>query len=50
MRLMGLMPIYQMPNTSKAEKSHKAYPYWLRGQRVGRPDQAWAAAITYLPK
>ena len=27
MRLMGLMPIYQKPNTSKAAKGHKVRPY-----------------------
>nr|WP_287259476.1 IS3 family transposase [Thioclava sp.] len=49
MRLMGLMPIYQKPNTSKAAKGHKTYPYLLRGLRVTRPNQVWAADITYLP-
>ncbi|MCV6598301.1 MAG: IS3 family transposase [Mangrovicoccus sp.] len=49
MRLMGLMPIYQKPNTSKAAKGHKSYPYLLRGLRVTRPNQVWAADITYLP-
>ncbi|MCI5109764.1 MAG: DDE-type integrase/transposase/recombinase [Marivita sp.] len=49
MRLMGLMPIYQKPNTSKAAKGHKIYPYLLRGQRITRPNQVWAADITYLP-
>lgn len=49
MRLMGLMPIYQKPNTSKAAKGHKTYPYLLRGLRVERPNQVWAADITYLP-
>ncbi|WP_425046779.1 IS3 family transposase [Primorskyibacter sp. S87] len=49
MRLMGLMPIYQKPNTSKAAKGHKIYPYLLRGLRVERPNQVWAADITYLP-
>jgi putative transposase len=49
MRLMGLMPIYQKPNTSKPAKGHKAYPYLLRGLRVERPNQVWCADITYLP-
>nr|WP_253279970.1 IS3 family transposase [Phaeobacter sp. 11ANDIMAR09] len=49
MRLMSLMPIYQKPNTSKAAKGHKTYPYLLRGLQVGRPNQVWAADITYLP-
>ena len=49
MRLMGLMPIYQKPNTSKPTTGHKAYPYLLRGLRVDRPSQVWCVDITYLP-
>ena len=49
MRLMGLMPIYQKPNTSKAAKGHRTYPYLLKGLRVTRPNQVWAADITYVP-
>jgi putative transposase len=40
-RLMGLMPIYQKTNTSKAAKGHKIYPYLLGGLRVDRPNQVW---------
>lgn len=49
MRLMGLMPIYQKPNTSRPAKDHKIYPYLLRGLRVERPNQVWCVDITYLP-
>jgi len=49
MRLMGLMPIYQKPNTSRPSKGHKTYPYLLKGLRVERPSQVWASDITYLP-
>jgi|AntRauTorcE11898_2_1112593.scaffolds.fasta_scaffold17176_3 hypothetical protein len=49
MRLMGLMPIYQKPNTSRPAKGHKTYPYLLKGLSVERPNQIWCANITYLP-
>ena len=49
MRLMGLMPIYQKPNTSKAAMGYKTYPNLLGGLRGDRPNQVWAADITYLP-
>ncbi|MCK7616152.1 IS3 family transposase [Roseibium sediminicola] len=47
MRLMGLMPIYQKPNTSRPAKGHKIWPYLLKGLRVERPNQVWASDITY---
>ena len=48
-RIGRLMPIYRKPNTSKAAKGHKIYPYPLRGLRVDRPDQVRCADITCLP-
>ncbi len=47
MRLMGLMPIHQKPDTSKPAKGHKTYPYLLRGLHVERPNQVWCVDITY---
>lgn len=49
MGVVGLMPIYQKPNTSKAAKRHKIYLYLLRNLRVTRPNQVWCCDITYLP-
>jgi putative transposase len=39
MRLMGLMPIYQKPNTSAPHPEHKRYPYLLAGMNITRPNQ-----------
>ena len=49
LRLLGLMPIYQKPNTSRPTKGHKTFSYLLRGLRVDRPNQVWASDITYSP-
>jgi len=49
MRLMGLEAIYPKPKTSCPHPEHKIYPYRLRNLSVDRPDQVWAADITYIP-
>jgi putative transposase len=49
MRIMGLQAIYRRPRTSPPGKGHKIYPYLLKGLKIERPNQAWAADITYIP-
>ena len=49
MRIMGLRAMYRSPRTSRPAREHRVYPYLLEKIRVTRPNQAWAADITYLP-
>jgi len=48
-QIMGLKAIYRRPKTSKPAPGHKVYPYLLSGMEITRPNQVWAADITYIP-
>jgi putative transposase len=47
--LMGVVAIYQRPNTSKAGAAHKIYPYLLGGLAIERVNQVWCSYVTYIP-
>ncbi len=49
MRQMGIAALGPKPKTSKPAPGHKIYPYLLRGLKIERPNQVWAADITYIP-
>jgi putative transposase len=49
MRIMGIRAIYRRPRTSQPAPCHKIYPYLLSGMKITRPNQVWAADITYIP-
>ena len=48
-RLLGLVAIYQRPNTSKPAVAHKIYPYRLGGLAIERVNQVCCAEVTYIP-
>ena len=49
MRTMGLRAIFRRPRTSQPAAGHKVYLYLLGGMEITRPNQVWAADITYIP-
>lgn len=48
MRTLGIDAIYPGKKLSIPNKSHKIYPYLLRGMTVDRPNKVWATDITYI--
>ena len=46
MRKMGIQSVAPKPNTSKARKGHKIYPYRLAGLDINHAHQVWSTDIT----
>lgn len=49
MRLMGLESVAPKPRTSEPHPEHPRFPYLLRNLAISKPNQVWAADITYIP-
>src|SRR3954470_19061899 len=49
MRRMGIAALGPKPWTTKPAPGHTIYPYLLRDVAIDKPNQVWAADITYIP-
>jgi putative transposase len=49
MLVMGLESVAPKPGTSEPHPEHPVFPYLLRNLSICRPNQVWAADITYIP-
>ena len=48
-RRMGIEALYRKPRTSIPARQAAIHPYLLSGLKIERPNQVWAADISYIP-
>ena len=48
MQQMGIQAVYPKRKTSVPNPEHRIFPYLLRDVKIVRPNQVWAADITYI--
>ena len=48
MRTMGIVAVYQKPNTRGRHAAHPIYPYLLRKLPIERPNHVWALDTSVL--
>lgn len=48
MNVMGIQAIHPGPMTSNPNPEHKIYPYLLKNILIVKPNQVWAADVTYI--
>jgi putative transposase len=46
---MGIAALGPKPRTTRPAPGHKVFPYLLRNTIMDRPNQVWAADITFIP-
>jgi len=49
MRRMGIAALGPKPRITTTAPGHKVFPYLLRNMIIDRPNQVWAADITFIP-
>lgn len=49
MKKMAIEALYRKPRLSIPFAGHEIFPYLLRGLKIDRANQVWAADITYIP-
>jgi len=49
MKLVNWQTIYREPRTTISDKTHRKFPYLLKGLEIVKCNQVWAMDITYIP-